>query len=137
MSNSLILKENDNLNFILKIVSIISMFAMGLIFGVMPNYIQSCKQSPTFLGLSNSFAGGLFLGIGLFHILPESAEKFEDNDVPRNSYTSNSYQTNESQKELENSKLLMNEKINNEEEEDEDDYIKEDIIDNIDSADPE
>ena len=80
MSNSLILKENDNLNFILKIVSIISMFAMGLIFGVMPNYIQSCKQSPTFLGLSNSFAGGLFLGIGLFHILPESAEKFEDNE---------------------------------------------------------
>ena len=80
MSNSLILKENDNLNFILKIVSIISMFAMGLIFGVMPNYIQSCKQSPTFLGLSNSFAGGLFLGIGLFHILPESAEKFEENE---------------------------------------------------------
>ena len=74
------LKDNDNLNVILKIVSIISMFAMGLGFGIMPNYIQSCKKSPTFLGLSNSFAGGLFLGIGLFHILPESAEKFEENE---------------------------------------------------------
>ena len=52
-----------------------------------------------------------------------SLEKFEDNDVPRNSYTSNSYQTNESQKELENSKLLMNEKNNNEEEEEEEDEI--------------
>lgn len=80
MSNIHILKENDSLNFILKIISIISMFAMGLIFGVMPNYIQSCKKSPTFLGLSNSFAGGLFLGIGLFHILPESAEKFEEKE---------------------------------------------------------
>ena len=52
-----------------------------------------------------------------------SLEKFEDNDDPRNSYTSNSYQSNESQKELENSKLLMNEKNNNEEEEEEGDEI--------------
>ena len=47
-------------------------------------------------------------------------EKFEDNDIQRNSCISNSYQTNESQLELKNSKLLMNEKFNNEEEEEED-----------------
>ena len=31
-----------------------------------------------FLGLANAFAGGLFLGIGLFHLMPEANENFEE-----------------------------------------------------------
>lgn len=29
------------------------------------------------LGLANAFSGGIFLGIALFHLLPESCERFE------------------------------------------------------------
>lgn len=29
------------------------------------------------MGIANAFSGGLFLGIGLFHVLPESAEMLE------------------------------------------------------------
>lgn len=29
-------------------------------------------------GFANSFSSGIFLGVGIFHLLPEAAEKFED-----------------------------------------------------------
>ena len=44
--------------------------AMATVFGLMPYYIEKCRKSTTFLSVSNAFAGGLFLGIGLFHVLP-------------------------------------------------------------------
>lgn len=37
-------------------------------------YSQRCRGNAIFLGLANSFSGGIFLGIGLFHLLPESVE---------------------------------------------------------------
>lgn len=30
------------------------------------------------MSLANSFSGGLFLAVGLLHLLPEAAENFED-----------------------------------------------------------
>ena len=69
--------DNTTTNLILKIVSIVVLFAMAIGFGIMPYFITSCRTSTKFLGLANAFSGGLFLGIGLFHILPESAEKLE------------------------------------------------------------
>ena len=43
----------------------------------MSYFIKKCRTSTKFLGIANAFSGGLFLGIGLFHVLPESAEMLE------------------------------------------------------------
>lgn len=72
------LSDTDSTIIILKICSIIGILAMGFGFGIMPNCINSCRTSSTFLGLSNAFSGGLFLGIVLFHLLPEASEIFEE-----------------------------------------------------------
>ena len=75
--------SNSTTNIILKVVSIVVFLAMAVIFGVMPHFIEKCRKSTTFLSVSNAFAGGLFLGIGLFHVLPESNEMLEDlTDAP-------------------------------------------------------
>ena len=70
-------KGDDTSNLILKIVSIVVFLAMAMGFGVMPHFIKKCRTSTKFLGIANAFSGGLFLGIGLFHVLPESAEMLE------------------------------------------------------------
>ena len=70
--------KDDTLNTILKIISIISMLLMGFFFGIMPYCIKSCRNSTKFLNISNAFSGGLFLGIGLFHVLPEGDEKIRE-----------------------------------------------------------
>ena len=75
--------SNSTTNIILKVVSIVVFLVMAVIFGVMPHFIEKCRKSTTFLSVSNAFAGGLFLGIGLFHVLPESNEMLEDlTDAP-------------------------------------------------------
>ena len=71
-------KDDDTSNLILKIVSIVVFLAMAMGFGVMPYFIKKCRTSTKFLGIANAFSGGLFLGIGLFHVLPESAEMLAD-----------------------------------------------------------
>ena len=80
--NNIVRKEeeegNSGANLAIKIISIAVFLAMATVFGLMPYYIEKCRKSTTFLSVSNAFAGGLFLGIGLFHVLPESAEMLED-----------------------------------------------------------
>ena len=65
-----------------QIVSIFVFLGMALAFGLMPYYIKKFRTSTKFLSISNAFSGGLFLGIGLFHVLPESAEKLEEFKLP-------------------------------------------------------
>ena len=78
--------DDDPANLPVKITSIAVFIIMTLVFGLMPYYIKKCRKSTKFLSISNSFAGGLFLGIGLFHVLPDSAEtlknEFKDIDLP-------------------------------------------------------
>ena len=63
---------------ILKIISFISILALGLIFSFLPNYLNSIRKNEYLLDIANTFAAGLFLGIGLLHLLPESSEIFKD-----------------------------------------------------------
>ena len=63
---------------ILKIISFFSILAMGLIFSFIPNYINSIRKNENILDIANTFAAGLFLGIGLLHLLPESSEIFHE-----------------------------------------------------------
>lgn len=71
-------ESNSTTNILLKIISVVVLLGMGMGFGVMPYFIERCRKSTKFLGLANSFSGGLFLGIGLFHILPESSELLKE-----------------------------------------------------------
>ena len=63
---------------ILKIISFLAIFAMGIIFSFIPNYMNSIRKNENILDFANTFAAGLFLGIGLLHLLPESSEIFKD-----------------------------------------------------------
>ena len=76
-------KEGDDAgNLAVKIVSIFVFLGMAMAFGLMPYYIKKFRTSTKFLSISNAFSGGLFLGIGLFHVLPESADKLEGFSLP-------------------------------------------------------
>ena len=71
-------KDNGGIkNIIIKIACLIFLLGMAIGFGFMPYFINSCRKSNKFLSLSNAFSAGIFLGMGLFHILPESAELLE------------------------------------------------------------
>lgn len=78
--------EDDNggtKNIVIKVACLIFLLGMAIGFGFMPYFITSCRKSNTFLSLSNSFSAGIFLGMGLFHILPESVEMLEEaTEVP-------------------------------------------------------
>lgn len=65
----------------LQIGSIFVIFAMGLIFGMLPLWIKSCRENSNVLSIINTFSGGIFLGLGLFHQLPEANEMLEENII--------------------------------------------------------
>ena len=48
-----------------------------LFFGFIPFLCKAFRNSLRVIGFANSFSGGLFIGIGLFHLLPEASEIFE------------------------------------------------------------
>ena len=76
------LKDNDNgLVLGLQIGSIFVIFAMGFIFGMLPLWIKSCRENSRVLSIINTFSGGIFLGLGFFHQLPEANEMLEDNPI--------------------------------------------------------
>ena len=49
----------------------------SLFFGLVPLNAHSFTSNKKLLSLSNCFAGGLFIAIGLIHILPEAHEALE------------------------------------------------------------
>ena len=67
----------------LQIGSIFVIFAMGFIFGMLPLWIKSCRENSNILSIINTFSGGIFLGLGLFHQLPEANEMLEDNNIQK------------------------------------------------------
>jgi len=67
----------------LQIGSIFVIFAMGFVFGMLPLWIKSCRENSHILSIINTFSGGIFLGLGLFHQLPEANEMLEDNTIQK------------------------------------------------------
>ena len=61
----------------IKIPTMIVMFLEVVIFGSIPLRVEAFKENKLVLALSNGFSGGLFLAIGLIHLLPEANENFE------------------------------------------------------------
>ena len=46
--------------------------------GLIPIKVKSCKESPSILGVANAFSGGVFIAIGLMHIMPEQSEAWDN-----------------------------------------------------------
>jgi zinc transporter 1/2/3 len=59
----------------IKIISIPSLFLLCFLFGIFPYMIKKCRMNNSFLNYANTFSGGLFFGIGIFHLLSEGVEK--------------------------------------------------------------
>lgn len=53
-------------------------FCEGYFAGIFPTYSKSCRDSPKVLGIANSFAAGVFMGIAFLHILPEEIEAWTE-----------------------------------------------------------
>lgn len=65
------------MEFLPKIAGAVVLWLVILFFGLLPLRIKQFKSNRTLLSLSNCFSGGLFLAIGLIHILPEAHSKLE------------------------------------------------------------
>lgn len=62
---------------IFKIAAAIVTFAFGLIGGLMSLRLRRQQNSSQVFSFGNSFSGGVFLGAGLLHLLPESIERLD------------------------------------------------------------
>ncbi len=54
-----------------KLIAAAAIFAVAIIGGVIPLFAARYMGSQRFFSLGNAFAGGLFLGIGFIHLLPD------------------------------------------------------------------
>ena len=64
--------------FLIKAVAALSILVVGLIGGWIPLAAARRPGSRRFFSLGNALAGGIFLGAGFIHLLPESMEAFEE-----------------------------------------------------------
>ena len=66
-----------NYDIIVKIIAIIVNFSVGLTFGLIPIKLRAFKSNQKVLSFTSAFAGGLFLALGLMHLLPHANKLFE------------------------------------------------------------
>lgn len=60
----------------LKLVSILLVFAAGFFSGLLPLRIGRSASGGHWFGIGNACAGGIFLGVGLIHMLPDATQGF-------------------------------------------------------------
>ncbi|CAD8181701.1 unnamed protein product [Paramecium octaurelia] len=65
--------------FAIKVVSMIVMFLMIIVMGNIPLRSTAFKGNKLLLELTGAFSGGLFLSVGIIHLLPESMKQFHLN----------------------------------------------------------
>ncbi len=58
----------------IKLISALAIIAVGLMGGMIPIVARRFEHSRRFFSLGNAFAGGVFLGAGFIHLLPDGAE---------------------------------------------------------------
>lgn len=64
--------------FYIKFLYVFIIMAITTIFGLLPLCFNKCRKGNRFLNYANAFSGGIFLGIGFFHLFPEANENFEN-----------------------------------------------------------
>jgi zinc transporter 1/2/3 len=58
-----------------KFFSAVAIFFVGWLAGMLPLASQSFRENKALMSLANTFSAGVFLAIGLCHLLPEAAER--------------------------------------------------------------
>ena len=61
----------------IKLVAALAILAVGIVGGIIPLLAARHDRSRRFLSLGNALAGGIFLGAGFIHLLPEAGEALE------------------------------------------------------------
>ena len=61
-----------------KIIAALATLLVGILGGIIPRLAARRQKSRRFLSLGNALAGGIFLGAGFIHLLPEAAEALEE-----------------------------------------------------------
>ena len=62
---------------LIKILCMIVMFILIIVMGSLPLRMRAFKSNKVVLAFAAAFSGGLFLSVGLYHLLPEAVENFE------------------------------------------------------------
>ncbi len=62
----------------LKIVAALAILGVGVLGGIIPLLAARMQASRRFFSLGNALAGGIFLGVGFTHLLPEAEEMLAD-----------------------------------------------------------
>ena len=62
---------------LVKILAMIIMFLLILIVGTLPIRAKNFRSNPRLLSYASAFSGGLFLAVGLIHLIPEAQEDFD------------------------------------------------------------
>ena len=60
--------------FALKVIAALSILVVGILGGIIPLLAARLRASQRFFSLGNALAGGIFLGVGFTHLLPEAGE---------------------------------------------------------------
>ena len=58
----------------IKIIAGVSIFGIAIVGGMIPILVAKQQASRRYLSLGNALAGGIFLGVGFVHLLPEADE---------------------------------------------------------------
>ncbi len=64
--------------FTIKIIAALAILAVGVVGGLIPILVTRHNASHRFLSLGNALAGGIFLGAGFLHLLPEAGEALDE-----------------------------------------------------------
>jgi len=70
------MSDDETNAMIIKIVFIFAIWLECFAAGIIPAKSERFRSSPSILGISNSFAGGVFIAIAFMHILPEAVENY-------------------------------------------------------------
>lgn len=58
----------------IQVLALLAIFAVAIVGGAIPLVSSKWTENERFFSLGNAFAGGLFLGLGFIHLLPEGIE---------------------------------------------------------------
>ncbi len=64
--------------FAIKVVAALAILVMGIVGGIIPLLVARHDTSRRFMSMGNALAGGIFLGAGFIHLLPEAGEALEE-----------------------------------------------------------
>ena len=69
--------QESSFLFYFKLFSFLVIFIITFSFGLLQIFFLNFRQGLVILHYANPFSGGIFIGIGLFHLLPDASYNFE------------------------------------------------------------